>query len=198
MRRAIYYSDYGIDPTLALKYYKLALQQCEEQKLDPFSDEVMGIKIKMAAWLEKLRSYKQSIEVLEAVLRDNKRWIEKMEQTSRDGLIDKAGNLIGVGDTRSNQEKEDREAAEDEIPENLWHKRTRILGRSVGISVKLGELYADEHVLQGDDAGARLIWAVETVLKELQRRQSEGVKDGEGDWMSPEETGGAMEGKSRP
>jgi hypothetical protein len=36
---------------------------------------------------------------------------------------------------------------------------------------------------------------VEMVLKEQQRREKEGVKPGEGDWMTPEENGGAFEGQ---
>ncbi|ETS81309.1 hypothetical protein PFICI_06311 [Pestalotiopsis fici W106-1] len=192
MRRALYYSNYSPDPKLALKYYKMALEQCESNGLDPFSDGVMGIKIQLAAWLEKVGSYKGAIEVLEALLRDCNRWVAKMEQSTRDGLIDKDGNLIGF--TKAPAEKEDNKPEEEEeVPENLWGKRTRVLGKTVGISVKLGELYADEHVLQSEAAGERLVWAVETVLKELQRRQIQGVKEGEGEWMSPEQIGGALE-----
>jgi hypothetical protein len=193
LRRALYYSNYSPDPKLALKYYKLALEQCEQQGVDPFSDEVLGVKIQLAAWLEKIGSYQNSIDVLEALLRDCKRWVEKMEQSARNGLIDKSGFLIGA--PIEPQKNDDGSDAEDKVPENLWGKRTRVLGKTVGISVKLGELLADEHVLQGDLAGERLIWAVETVLKELQRRQTEGVKEGEGDWMDPEQIGGALEGK---
>ncbi|KAI0134421.1 TPR domain-containing protein [Xylariales sp. AK1849] len=191
LRRALYYSNYSPDPKLALKYYKIALEQCEQQGIDPFSDEVLGIKIQLAAWLEKIGSYPNAIDVLEAVLRDCRRWVEKMEQSTRDGLIDKAGNLVGGPEPK--QQSEDNPNAEEKVLENLWAKRTRVLGKSVGISVKLGELYADEHVLQGESAGERLVWAVETVLKELQRRQSQGTKEGEGDWMTPEQIGGALE-----
>jgi hypothetical protein len=194
MRRALYYSNYSPDPKLALKYYKIALEQCEQNGLDPFSDGVMGIKIQLAAWLEKIGSYKNSVDVLEALLRDCKTWVEKMEQSVRDGLVDEDGNLVGF--TKTPIEKQaDGADADTEPPENLWGKRTRILGKSIGISVKLGELYADEHVLQSEAAGERLVWAVETVLKELQRRQNQGIKVGEGQWMSPEEIGGALEGR---
>ncbi|KAI1850567.1 hypothetical protein JX266_003849 [Neoarthrinium moseri] len=191
MRRALYYSNYSLDPKLALKYYKMALEQCDRNGIDPFSDGVLGIKIQLAAWLEKLGSYQNSIDVLEVLLRDCQTWVDKMEQTARSGLIDKAGNLIEA--PKPPQKKEESSDAEEEVPENLWAKRTRVLGKMVGISVKLGELYADEHVLKSDAAGERLVWAVETVLKELQRRQTEGVKEGEGDWMSPEQIGGALE-----
>ncbi|KAI0521835.1 TPR domain-containing protein [Xylaria bambusicola] len=192
LRRALYYTNYSPDPKLALKYYKLALEQCTAAGLDPFSDEVIGVRIQLAAWLEKIGKYQNSIEVLEALLRDCKRWVEKMEKSVQDGFVDKAGRLISAAIPKAEPPKEGDDGA-IELPENLWAKRTRVLGKSVGISVKLGELYADEHVLQGDAAGEHLIWSVETVLKELQRRQVEGVKEGEGDWMTPEQIGGALE-----
>lgn len=203
LRRALYYSNYSPDPPLALKYYKLALEQCKSHDLDPFSDEVLGIRIQVAAWLEKIGNYKNAIEVLEALLTDCKQWVELVEKAAREGLIDKAGNLLRPEDS-SLAVQQPKEAGEEKAggdgqepqtrAENMWAKRRRVLGKSVGISAKLGELYADEHVSQGDVAGERLIWAVETILSELQRRQVEGLKPNEGDWMSPEEIGGALEG----
>ncbi|KAI1762013.1 TPR domain-containing protein [Hypoxylon sp. FL1150] len=193
LRRALYYSNYAPDPQLALKYYKLALQQCAEAGLDPFSDEVMGVKIQLAAWFEKIGSYKNSIDVLDSLLRDCKKWVEVMEKSVRDGLVDKSGSLAGTSKPLDRTAEGDAESEADIKPENLWAKRSRVLGKSIGISVKLGELLADEHVLQGDSAGEHLVWAVETVLKELHRRQIEGVKEGEGDWMTPEQIGGALE-----
>ncbi|RYP35050.1 hypothetical protein DL767_003955 [Monosporascus sp. MG133] len=202
LRRALYYSNYSPDPPLALKYYKLALEQCSAAGLDPFSDEVLGIRIQLAAWLEKIGNYQNSIDVLEALLRDCKKWVEVMEKGVQDGLIDRYGVLTEKGKSSSasklsteagRKAGSDPESDPEQKPENLWAKRTRVLGKSVGISVKLGELYADEHVLQSDAAGERLVWAVETVLKELQRRQVEGIKEDEGDWMSPEQIGGALE-----
>ncbi|KAF3058432.1 putative tpr domain-containing protein [Daldinia childiae] len=61
----------------------------------------------------------------------------------------------------------------DTKPENLWGKRTRILGKLVGISVKLENF-------------------IPTNMSS-KRRQVEGVKEGEGDWMTPEQIGGALE-----
>lgn len=194
LRRALYYTNYAPDPKLAHKYYKLALEQCKAAGMDPFSDEVIGVRIQLAAWLEKIGNFQNSIEVLEALLQDSKNWVELMEKSVQDGLIDNLGRLKTTTAIQPNIPKEgDESTAEVVEPENLWAKRTRVLGKSIGISVKLGELYADDHVLQGDAAGEHLVWAVETVLKELQRRQVEGVKDGEGDWMSPEQIGGALE-----
>lgn len=132
----------------------------DEIGMDPFSDEIIGVKIQLAALMEKIQLYQKAIEVLEIVKRDNLRWVDE--------LGNKPGNE---------------------------GKRTRVLGKTVGVSVKLGELYSNEYVKEKGAAEERLVWAVETVLKEQQRRATEGVKPGEGDWMSPEEIGGSLEGR---
>jgi hypothetical protein len=75
--------------------------------------------------------------------------------------------------------------------------RTRVLGKTVGISVKLGELYAHDRINDPEKAEESLLYAVNTVLTEKKRRETEGVKEGEGDWMTNEEIGGSLEGRCR-
>lgn len=158
MRKALYYSNISLEPRNAIKYYREALRVADEVGMDPFSDEIMGIKIHLAGFMEKIQRYKQAIDILEIVKRDNLLWVDQL------------GNLPGNEG-----------------------KRTRVLGKTVGVSVKLGELYANQYVSEQEAAEERLVWAVETVLKEQQRRQKDGVKDGEGEWLSPEEIGGSLE-----
>ncbi|KUI61046.1 hypothetical protein VP1G_08218 [Cytospora mali] len=187
LRRALYYSNYNEDQKLALKYYKLAIEQCTQHGLDPFSDEVVGIKIQLAAWLEKISNVENAIKVLEMVLAENKKWLNVAQSTPE--KLPKAplpGTVVGEGESAETITKEDYERW-------LRSSRTRILGKSVGISTKLGELYAHEQVMQHDKAHEHLMWAVETALREFRRRSAEGVKDGEGKWMNPEEIGGALE-----
>ncbi|KAK1754552.1 hypothetical protein QBC47DRAFT_220416 [Echria macrotheca] len=191
LRRALYYSNYAPDPKLALKYYKQALELCDELRVDPFSDDVMGIKIQIAAWLEKSENYAGSAKVLEALLRDCKRWVEVMERTVKEGKSTQALMPPFMPPTPGAPVPD--EGAVVEVPETLWGKRTRILGKSVGISVKLADLYSDEHIRKPELAHERLVWAVETALKELQRRTVEGSKDSEGTWMSAEEIGATIE-----
>jgi tetratricopeptide (TPR) repeat protein len=161
LRKAIYYTNISLEPKQAVKYYRQALQVADEIGMDPFSDEIIGVKIQLAALMERIQQYKKAIDILEIVKADNIKWLEQ--------LGDKPGNE---------------------------GKRTRVLAKTVGVSVKLGELYANEHVAEPAVAEERLVWAVETVLKELQRREKEGVKPDEGEWMSPEEIGGTFEGQS--
>lgn len=128
--------------------------------MDPFSDEILGVKIQVASLMEKIQQYQKAIDVLEIVRSDCLKWVDE--------LGSKPGNE---------------------------GRRTRVLGKAVGISVKLGELYSNEYVMEKEAAEERLVWAVETALREQQRREVEGVKPDEGPWLSPEELGGSFEGQ---
>ncbi|KAF9777064.1 hypothetical protein IL306_004652 [Fusarium sp. DS 682] len=208
LRRALYYTNISPDSELALKYYKRAMDQCAEHGLDPYSDEVLGIRIQTSHWLQKIGNYSGCLQVLEGILADCNRWIRVMEQSVKDGKVNDDGRLVKLAsetpETPSAQvannatsPTDQGTADEDFVPESLWHKRQRLLTKTVGIAIKLGELYADEHVLDPDNSQKHLIWAVETALKEFRRRKDEGVKPGEGDWLSPEQMGGAMESLGR-
>ncbi|KAG4422531.1 hypothetical protein IFR04_004300 [Cadophora malorum] len=158
LRKALYYTNISLEPKNAVKYYREALRIADEVGMDPFSDEIIGVKIQIAALMERVQQYKKAIDILEIVKADNLKWLDRF------------------GGQKGNE-----------------GRRTRILGKTVGVSVKLGELYANEFVLEKESAEERLVWAVETVLKEQRRREKEGVKEGEGDWLSAEEMGGSFE-----
>lgn len=72
--------------------------------------------------------------------------------------------------------------------------RSRVKKNMVQINLKLGQLYDCKYVNEPDDAEKRLVEAVERALGEQQRRQTEGVKQGEGDWMTDDEIGATLEG----
>lgn len=159
LRRAIFYTNVDLQPQEAIKYYRQALQVADEVGMDPFSDEIMGVKIQVAKLMEDIQQWHKAIEVLERVRADNFAWLAQ-----RGGL-----------------------------PENK-KKRTNVLAKTVGISVKLGELYGAPAIYDRELAQERLVWAVETVLKERQRRQSQQVnEEEEGPWMNDEEVGAALE-----
>lgn len=195
LRRALYYTNINPDTELARKYYKRALEQCDEFGLDPFSDDVLGIRIQTAAWQEKLGNYLGAIFVLESIYRDCLLWVATMEKAIADGTVDKSGV---VKPPPAPEPKEGEAPKEQKQQENLWRKRNRLLAKAVATSNKLGELYGDDHVNDFENAQKRLTWTVETALKEWRRRSTEGVKPEEGPWLSPEELGGAMECKLFP
>lgn len=160
LRRAVYYHNIDLQPNNALKYYRQALEVAEQIGMDPFSDEILGVKIRVAFMMEKTQDYDRAINVLEMVFSDCLRWIEK--------LGDKPGNE---------------------------GKRTRVLGKTVALSVKLAELYSSNLIDNIEAAEEKLTYSVVAVLKEKKRREEEGVKDGEGEWITDEEIGASMEGE---
>lgn len=204
LRKALYFSNYQPDPKRALKNYRLALEKCDELGLDPFSEDVLGIRIQLASWLEQIQSYDAAIKVLEILLADCRRWVDLMEKGEEDK---KAGKVVAGGSNndlkprlpppiltvKSAKEAENKGMDMSADNETVWGRRSRILRKAIGVSVKLGELYADEHVLNSDKAHERLVWSVDTALAEFQRRATAGTKDGEGEWMSPVEMGAALE-----
>jgi len=75
-------------------------------------------------------------------------------------------------------------------------QRKEVLLSNVRIANRLAELYTDDHVLDIDKAEQKLVYAVETILKEHKRREDEGVKEGEGEWINDDEFGAMLERQS--
>ncbi|KAL9129083.1 MAG: hypothetical protein Q9175_007391, partial [Cornicularia normoerica] len=111
LRRALYYTNMDVQPKNALKYYRQAIMLADEMGLDPFSDEMLGAKIQVAFFFEKLHQYRKAIDVLELIREDCLKWMEKL------------------GGKKGNE-----------------GKRTRVLGKTIAISVKLGEHYANQYI----------------------------------------------------
>jgi hypothetical protein len=158
LRRAIYYTNIDLDPKNALKYYKQALEIANDLGMDPFSNEIIGVKIQVSALMEKIQNYPKAIQVLEILRTDCLAWEEKFGQL-----------------------------------EDHKEKRTRIMKQLVAMSVKLGDLYSNQYVQDPKAAEEKLVWALETSLREKQRRQEPSVLEKEGEWMSDNEMGASME-----
>lgn len=158
LRKALYYDSQDPNPRKALQYYQEALQEAANVGMDPWSDEIVGLKIRIAVFLERLGAVENSAMVLDRLRRDALNWVER-----------EGDKHFGDG------------------------RRTALLAKTVQIGVKLGELYSSPQLRDGEAAEANLVSAVETVLKEKQRREKEGVKEGEGDWINDEECGASLE-----
>ncbi|VBB75191.1 Putative protein of unknown function [Podospora comata] len=230
LRKALYFGDFKKDTKRALHYYKQAIELCQEHKLDHFSDEVMGIKLKLADWLEKIDNHRNAIHILENLLSDCQRWIVAFEKAEKEEIlpgqknykpqhaikavegetpgevkmvvippppVEEEGGAKSEGEAAAQQQQQPPPTNPDGTPiqpkETFRGKRTRLLMKSIGIAVKLASLYSDDHVLERETAHEKLVWAVETNLRELARRQKEPLKEGEGKWMTPEEIGGTLE-----
>jgi hypothetical protein len=127
--------------------------------MDPFSDEIMGVKYTIAALFEDAGYYSLAIDVLEIMRSDCQRWV-------------------------------------DEFSDKHWTtgNRSRVKKNMVQINLKLGQLYDVRYVNEPENGERRLVEAVESALREQQRRERDGVKNGEGPWMTNDEMGGTLEG----
>ncbi|XPS69620.1 hypothetical protein M3J09_001882 [Ascochyta lentis] len=159
LRKALFYSrGKWLDIREANKYFRQALQTADELGMDPFSDEIMGVKYTIAALFEDAGYYSLATDVLEIMRADTQKWL-------------------------------------DEFSHKHWNdgNRSRVLKNMVQINLKLGQLYDIKYVNEPENGGRRLVEAVEKALAESQRRERDGLKDGEGEFLTNEELGGALE-----
>ncbi|QDS68281.1 hypothetical protein FKW77_010645 [Venturia effusa] len=118
MRKALYWDLHNPDPQKALKFYKEALRKVEEIGMDPFSKEVLGIKVQLASLFERYHNYNKAIEVLEIVRRDCYAWVEKlggihMTDGKRTRVLGQAAAMgVKLGELYSLPYVDDQEAAE--------------------------------------------------------------------------------------
>ncbi|KAI9849844.1 MAG: hypothetical protein M1837_000058 [Sclerophora amabilis] len=77
LRRALYYSNISESPKDAVRYYREALAVAEQVGMDPYSDEVIGIKVQLAAFLEKINQIQQSIAILNLTRDECLKWFEE-------------------------------------------------------------------------------------------------------------------------
>ena len=122
LRRALYYTyDRSLDPKKALHNYQQAILVAEDMNLDPFSDEMLGVKFQVAALFEKLGLIEKAIDVLEQVRSDCLKWNElfgdkPQNQEKRTKLLAKAVQLsTKLGEYYSHEQIRDQGAAEAKL-----------------------------------------------------------------------------------
>ena len=71
--------------------------------------------------------------------------------------------------------------------------RTRLLLKNVQMSVRIADLSNSNYIQNSEAAEESLVQAVETILKEENRRRHEGVTADEGDWMDAQQAGATFE-----
>lgn len=76
LKKAIYYSSLDPDLLKALKFYQQALDAAQDEKMNPFSDEVIGIKLRIASVLENNKQPRSAVQVLEMLRAELRQYIE--------------------------------------------------------------------------------------------------------------------------
>ena len=156
LRRALYYTNSDPQPQEALKYYKQALQNAAEVGMDPFSDEVMGIKIQVSGLMEGVGQYGKAAQVLEILRTDSLGWIEKFggrdeNKAQRTRVLAKVvGISVKLGELYSSPALYERELAEERLVwavETVLNERARRLANRIPVDDEIeGRWMSDSEV----------------------------------------------------
>lgn len=153
LRKALYYTNTDLLPHKAIKYYKKALLVADDIGMDPFSNEVLGIKIQLAALMEMIHQYHKAIQVLEIVRQDCLQWIEELGDKpgnagKRTRVLEKTIAIsFKLGELYSGEYVKEKELAEEKL---VWaveaalrerHRRTK-----EGIKPDEGEWLTSEQI----------------------------------------------------
>jgi hypothetical protein len=78
LRKALFYSrGQWLDIREANKHFRQALALADEMGMDPFSDEIMGVKYTIAALFEDAGFYSLAVDVLEIMRADCRKWVDE-------------------------------------------------------------------------------------------------------------------------
>ncbi|KAL3461005.1 hypothetical protein BJX64DRAFT_173073 [Aspergillus heterothallicus] len=205
LRTAIWYTDVDLNPPLALKSYKEALQAANEARMHPYSDEVLGIKLRTADMLEQAGLIEACVQVLEQTKTEALAWVEKSKSRIAQQQEDSKRRKKEYGETPPGHK------LEIDDPEVLmrWEKiqkfdafeekqQTKTIKKCVGMALKLGQLYASDHIQKPEQSEASYEAAVDMAMKELNSRESQGLPVGGGigyekaDWFTRTEAAIAL------
>ena len=144
LRQAIYYTDIDLNAPKALNAYKNALSLAIEEGMHPFSDEVLGLKIQVAAMLEKAGLVKQATEVLERTKNEALTWVEegqRMESSTvtkaslTEAQLSSDANVAADNVQINKQALEDAEKELKAMQEFEARQRERALKKVIGINI---------------------------------------------------------------
>ncbi|KAL4955712.1 hypothetical protein BDW69DRAFT_160080 [Aspergillus filifer] len=195
LRKAIYFTEVNFQPKKALQHYQEALKLAPENGMHPFSNEVVGIKLKAAEMLEQAGAMHQSIRTLELLQENIVKWVTKgrAEAAKQKERLEEQEKVIQELKAKKAATKpKSVTAAVPELkidnPEVIesyerlkevarWEEEQRYenIKRAVGISIKLGELYEHRDVQDVKKAEAARESAVELSLKELAYREAQNL-----------------------
>jgi tetratricopeptide (TPR) repeat protein len=196
LRKAIYYTEIDPNPQKAMEYYKSALRVCQEERLHPFSDEVLGIKLQVVNMLIKTGLYERGVALLEKVLAESLEYVSESRKALVH-LVKSAGEPYQIGTSDPNAE-ELLYPSEDDV-ERESRRVTKTVKKAIGMCLLLGSLYLDEPLKNYEKAQIYQTNAVNLTVREMKIRTVLGrpavatPEEEEADiWMTLDEIGHTM------
>ena len=167
LRVALHFTHVKPNPDLAAECFAGALVAAEKCGMDPFSKEVMGIRIRLAEMLEQFGRAKSSIEVLNSIVEDCQ---EKLTELSRSTVLTALQN-----EKASTQEEKE------------LSQHTAMLRGIIQAKVKIAGLYDSEFIQDPASAKRTLSEAVGLLVQHTQDPQTKGFNEDNAAGLSLEE-----------
>ncbi|KIX03591.1 uncharacterized protein Z518_07144 [Rhinocladiella mackenziei CBS 650.93] len=157
LRLALHYTHIEPDPETSSKYFMQAIENAEKVGMDPFSKEVLGIRIRFSQMLENFGHVKAAIEILDGVTKD-------LEQRLNE--IDEGGPINANNASDENMTKADL--------------RKNLIKGIIQNKVKVSSLYESDYMQDSRRAKHTLSDAVGLVVKESRNPQTNSFSDDNG------------------
>ncbi|KAL9623888.1 MAG: hypothetical protein Q9160_001880 [Pyrenula sp. 1 TL-2023] len=156
LRQGIYYSEIKFDPEKSFESFAEALRVAEALGMDRFSDEILGIHIRITAMLEKAGKAKAAIEILERTSTDCLSWVSDHEQEGESPSQTERVHLVQVNEDQQPMERDSE-------------RRARLFHKAVECRVKAAELYDSDYIQDAKTARELLSNTFSLILKEAQK-----------------------------
>ena len=159
LRLALHFTHIKPDADQAISYFHQAIAIATGLGMDPFSDEFLGLRLRLAQSLEEFGRVKQAAEVMDSIVND---CTEKLEQLDRPSVV--------------NERK-----ADDRVTPVL---RQRLIKKIVESRAHLASLYESDYIQDPSRAKQTLSQALDLVVKEMKDLSTQGISEDNGAGLS--------------
>ena len=172
LRLGIYYTEIEEQPQKAIENFTAAIQKGAELQMDKWSDEVLGMRIRLAAAMEKFGLMKESIRVLDVLVQECKKKVDELD---------------GKGSTTSKVPASNDLAQDRETMLGRGDLRKKLVRKQIECLAKIGELQGSDWIQQDATAAKTLSDAIGILFRESNNPQINGFTEDNGAGMSYEE-----------
>lgn len=163
LRVALHFTHVSPDPDLAAKNFVEALKQADDAGMDPFSKEVMGIRIRFSEMMEKFGRVKGAVEILNNIAKDSEARLQELDlsdKTTSETTSLRTGLLRGIIQARV---KASTLYDSEYLQDPTSAKET--LSDAVGLLVK--ETKDPEHGFSEDNAAGLSLAEIASMLSQM-------------------------------
>lgn len=189
LRKALYSTEISPDPKKAMKHFREALRITHELGMHPWSDEVVGIRLRMVDTLIQAGYHEQAARKLEVLIFEGSSWVVATRE--RYSLALSREKPI------SDPNLQEILLPDEETKRYEMMQTDKTVKKIIGMYLLLADLYEDEYLktpVKGFGARRR---ALKLLQEEIKSRQSRGLpalatpEEGLG-WMNAEEVSNVM------